>query len=91
MARSSLECDQIFIKEIGIVLVYAFANQSASERLNKYMTDPACDKKRTELNLMEKGCAILDLKVHLMGCTPARAMYMRSLGVPSCFAASTPG
>lgn len=65
VARSSLECDQIFAKEIGIVLVCGFANQSASERLNKYMADSAGDKKRTGLDL-EKMRAVLDLKVHLM-------------------------
>lgn len=51
VARSNLECDQVFAKEIGIVLVCAFANQSASERLNKYMADAAGDKKRTALDL----------------------------------------
>jgi septal ring factor EnvC (AmiA/AmiB activator) len=47
-----------------MILVCGFANQSASERVNKYMNDSAGDKKRTGLNL-EKARKVLDLKVHL--------------------------
>ena len=72
VARSSLQCDQLFAKEIGIVLCCAFANQSASERLNKYMADSAGDKKRTGLDL-EKTRAAIDLKVHLMYSTRKRS------------------
>lgn len=57
VARSTLSCDQIFAKEIAIPLVCAFANQSASERLNKYMADSSGDKKRSGLNL-EKARAV---------------------------------
>lgn len=58
VGRSSLLCDQIFAKEIAIPLVCAFANQSASERLNKYMADSTGDKKRSgqDLNKARKVC-----------------------------------
>ena len=51
VGRSSLLCDRIFAKEIAIPLVCAFANQSASERLNKYMADYTGDKKRSGQDL----------------------------------------
>ena len=51
VGRSSLLCDQIFAKEIAIPLVCAFANQSMSERLNKYMADSTGDKKRSGQDL----------------------------------------
>ena len=58
--RSALKCDQIFADEIAIPLVCGFANQSASERLNKYMADSAGDKKRTaqDLTKARKVCAL---------------------------------
>jgi predicted RNA-binding protein len=65
VARSTLDCDVVFATEIAIPLVCGFANQSASERCNKYMSDSAGDKKRTGLNL-EKARKTLDLKVHLL-------------------------
>ena len=65
VARSSLQCDVVFATEIAIVLVCGFANQSASERTNKYMADSAGDKKRSSLNL-DKARKVLDLKMHLM-------------------------
>ena len=64
VSRSGLDCDAVFADEIAIPLVCAFANQSASERLNKYMVESAGDKKRSGLNL-DKARKVLDLKVHL--------------------------
>ena len=65
VSRSTLECDVVFATEIAIPLVCAFANQSASERTNKYMVDCMGDKKRTGLDL-NKAAKTLDLKVHQM-------------------------
>ena len=64
VSRSGLDCDAVFADEIGVPLVCAFANQSASERLNKYMVDSAGDKKRSGADL-GKARKVLDLKVHL--------------------------
>ena len=65
VARSTLECDRIFAKEIAIPLVCGFACQGASEHVNKYMVDSAGDKKRSGLDL-DKSRNVLDLKMHLM-------------------------
>jgi hypothetical protein len=67
--RSTLKCDQIFAAEIAIPLVCGFANQSASERLNKYMADSAGDKKRTALNL-SKARKVCYLTKHRMIAAP---------------------
>ena len=51
VSRSGLDCDAVFADEIAVPLVCAFATQSASERLNKYMVDSAGDKKRSGADL----------------------------------------
>eukprot|EP00966_Prymnesium_polylepis_P131004 3029909-Prymnesium_polylepis.1 len=62
VSRSGLDCDDaVFADEIAIPLVCAFACQSASERVNKYMAESAGDKKRSGLDL-QKARKVLDLK-----------------------------
>uniref|UniRef100_A0A7S0LJ61 Uncharacterized protein n=1 Tax=Coccolithus braarudii TaxID=221442 RepID=A0A7S0LJ61_9EUKA len=60
---SSLPCDRAFAA-LASKILSQFANQSASERMNKYVGDIHCSK-RYQLSL-SKGDKMLQVKMHLM-------------------------